>query len=75
MTHPLPTVVLISFWGLLSIASGAVGAILAGMKNRDVGFWLAWTFLVPPMLIPLLLLRRLPFRRILVKDDSPDQII
>ena len=46
----MPTV--IAIWGLVAIAS----AIVAGAKRRDHSFWAAWSFLVPPMLLVLLLM-------------------
>lgn len=42
--------------GVLMIVSGIAGAMLAGMKNRDWSFWAAWSFVLPPALIVLLLL-------------------
>ncbi len=42
--------------GVLMIVSGIAGAMLAGMKNRDYSFWAAWSFVLPPALIVLLLL-------------------
>ena len=41
----------IAIWGIVSIAS----AIIAG-KRRNHSFWAAWSFLVPPMLLILLLM-------------------
>jgi len=46
----------IVIWGLIAIASGVLGAIFAGWKNRDVSAWTAWCFLVPPLAIWLLLM-------------------
>jgi hypothetical protein len=47
----------IAFWGIISILSAIIGGIVAGLKRRDHSFWAAWSFLFPPMLILLLLLR------------------
>ncbi len=41
---------------VIMVAGGIVGAILAGAKNRDVSFWAAWGFILPPSLLVLLLL-------------------
>ena len=46
----------IVIWGLVAIASAALGGVLAGVKNRDHSFWIAWCFVFPPMLIFILLL-------------------
>ena len=48
----------IVLWGGIAIASSIMGGILAGIKNRDTSYWIAWTFLVPPLVLWLLLLPR-----------------
>ncbi|MEO1280758.1 MAG: hypothetical protein AAFV69_03380 [Pseudomonadota bacterium] len=40
-------------WGLVATGSAAVAGILASVKNRDYSFWIAWTFVFPPMAIIL----------------------
>jgi hypothetical protein len=45
----------IAIWGIVAIASAALAGVLAGIKRRDASFWAAWSFLVPPMLLVLLL--------------------
>lgn len=45
----------IVIWGLVAIAAGVLGALVAGWKNRDISAWAAWCFLVPPLAIALLL--------------------
>ena len=52
-------VVFITYIGLIMMVGGIAGAILAGIKNRDYSFWIAWTFLFPPSLLVLLALPRL----------------
>ena len=46
----------IAFWGIISILCAFVAGIVAGLKRRDHSFWAAWSFLVPPMLLILLLM-------------------
>jgi hypothetical protein len=46
----------IAIWGAIAIASAIIAGIVAGAKRRDHSFWAAWSFLVPPMLLILLLL-------------------
>jgi uncharacterized membrane protein len=46
----------IAVWGVIAIVSSILAAILAGMKRRDHSFWAAWSFLIPPMLLILLLI-------------------
>jgi hypothetical protein len=47
----------IAIWGIVAVVSAIVAGIVAGMKRRDHSFWAAWSFLVPPMLLILLLMR------------------
>jgi hypothetical protein len=47
----------IAFWGIISIVSAVIAGITAGLKRRDHSFWAAWSFLFPPMLLLLLLMR------------------
>lgn len=43
-------------WGVLAVVAAALAGIVAGLKRRDHSFWAAWTFLVPPMLLLLLVM-------------------
>ena len=45
-------------WGGVAVASGIVGGLLAGAKNRDYSSWIAWCFVLPPLVFVLLLLPR-----------------
>ena len=47
---PLVFVVLVC---TIMILSGILGGILAGLKNRDYSYWIAWSFVLPPALIVL----------------------
>jgi hypothetical protein len=46
----------IAVWGIVAVLSAIVAGIVAGMKRRDHSSWAAWSFLVPPMLLILLLM-------------------
>ena len=46
----------IAIWGVVAISCALLGGIIASVKRRDVPFWAAWNFLVPPMLLLLLLM-------------------
>jgi hypothetical protein len=46
----------IAYWGVIAIVSSVLAAVIAGMKRRDHSFWAAWSFLVPPMLLLLLVI-------------------
>ena len=50
-------------WGLIAIGSGALAGVPAGVKNREYSFWIAWCFLVPPLVLFLALLPRLQGQR------------
>lgn len=45
-------------WAAIAIGSSIVAGILAAMKNRDYSFWIAWTFLLPPLMLVLAFLPR-----------------
>jgi len=46
----------IVIWGATAFAAMAIAGIIAGYKNRDISFWMAWSFFVPPLVLFLLLL-------------------
>lgn len=48
----------IVLWGGTAIAASILAGVLAGIKNRDTSYWIAWSFLVPPIVLWLLLLPR-----------------
>ena len=48
----------IVLWGVIAITASILSAIVAGVKNRDYSYWVAWSFLVPPLVLWLLLLPR-----------------
>jgi hypothetical protein len=65
----------IVIWGLITLGATVLGGVLAGIKNRDVSFWMGWSFVFPPMAIFLLLLPRRnerPKRRSLDEEDAAE---
>ena len=64
----------IVIWGLVSITASLIAGIVAALKNRDVSYWMGWSFILPPMWIALLLIAPLkeprPRRRTDDDDDS-----
>ncbi len=50
----------IVIWAGIAFAIMVMAGILAGVKNRDYSFWMAWGFLFPPS---ILLLAILPTRK------------
>jgi hypothetical protein len=64
----------IVFASTAMILSGILGGILAGLKNRDYSYWIAWTFVLPPALIILALLPKRkgprPHRPTLAEEDA-----
>ena len=47
-------------WGAAAIAASVLAGFLAGVKNRDLSFWMAWCFLVPPLVLWLTLAPQTP---------------
>jgi H+/Cl- antiporter ClcA len=47
---------IVAIWGVVAIASAIIGGLVASAKGRDHSFWAAWSFLVPPMLLILLVM-------------------
>jgi hypothetical protein len=47
---------IIAVWGVTALVSALLAGILAGIKRRDHSFWAAWTFLIPPLLLILLVM-------------------
>jgi hypothetical protein len=46
----------IVIWGLTAITASALAGLIAGWKNRDYSYWMAWSFLLPPLVLWLLLM-------------------
>jgi MFS family permease len=46
----------IVIWGLAAIVASALAGFIAGWKNRDYSYWMAWCFIFPPMVLWLLLM-------------------
>lgn len=46
----------IVIWGGVALASGFAAGVLAGVKNRDYSAWIAWCFILPPLVFVLLLM-------------------
>jgi hypothetical protein len=49
-------VTVIVIWGLAAITAAALAGFAAGWKNRDYSYWMAWSFLFPPLLLWLVLM-------------------
>ncbi|MFM1817069.1 MAG: hypothetical protein RLZ98_3764 [Pseudomonadota bacterium] len=45
-------------WAAVSTAAMLLAGVLAGWKNRDYSFWMAWGFVFPPSVLVLLVLPR-----------------
>lgn len=59
MAESNSAVAFITFVGMIMIVSAVAGGALAGYKNRDYSFWIAWTFLFPPSILVLAVLPKL----------------
>jgi hypothetical protein len=53
----------IVIWGAVALGAATLAGVLAGIKNRDYSFWIAWCFVLPPLVLFLLLLPRLEGQR------------
>lgn len=65
---------IIVIWGLTAIAAAVLSGILAAIKNRNVSYWMGWSFILPPMLVALVLIPSLKEPRRTqshVHDDDP----
>ncbi|MEL7048577.1 MAG: hypothetical protein AAFO75_06385 [Pseudomonadota bacterium] len=66
-------------WGLIATGAAAIAGILASVRNRDYSFWIAWTFIFPPMLLILATLPPFkgerPKRRSLDEEDQHDRFL
>lgn len=48
----------ILIWGGVATCCAVLAFIFASQKNRDASSWAAWCFLVPPLVIWVMLMRR-----------------
>ena len=48
----------IAIWGLIAVVAAVLAGIVAGIKNRDYSFWIAWCLILPPLLVFLAMLPR-----------------
>lgn len=51
---------IIVVWGLGAFAAAALAGVFAGAKNRDISYWMAWCFFVPPLIVWLMLMPKNP---------------
>ena len=70
----MSAVKIIVVWGIFAIAAAALAGILAGVKNRDYSFWMAWSFVFPPLVLVLALMPKFkgqrPRRTSLDEEDA-----
>ncbi len=65
----------IVIWGLTAIAASLIAGIVAAMKNRNVSYWMGWSFVLPPMLIALFLIPALKEPRPASRSNDDDDSI
>ncbi len=41
-------------WGAAAIGAALLAGVLAGVKNRDYSWWMAWCFVLPPLVFVLM---------------------
>lgn len=66
----------IALWGFVALVSSALAGIIARAKNRDHSFWMAWSFVLPPMVLVLAVIPTRagprPVRPAMDHDDNLD---
>ncbi len=62
----------IVIWGLTAIAASLLAGAVAGVKNRDVSYWMGWCFVFPPMVIALFMIPALKAPRGPRRSDEDD---
>jgi hypothetical protein len=66
----------IVIWGLSAFGAALLAAVLAGIKRRDVSFWVGWSFIFPPLVLFLLFMPKnpgpRPKRRTLDEEDAAE---
>jgi hypothetical protein len=62
----------IVIWGLTAMAASLLAGIVAAAKNRDVSYWMGWSFVLPPMVIALFLIPALKEPRARRPSDDDD---
>jgi len=62
----------IVIWGLTALLSSLVAGLVAALKNRNVSFWMGWSFILPPMLIALLVIPGLKEPRAIAPSPHDD---
>lgn len=45
-------------WGSVALAAATIAGFVAGAKNRDYSSWIAWCFVLPPLVLVLAVLPR-----------------
>ncbi len=70
----MSTIGIIVSIGATMIVSAIIAAVLAGFKNRDISYWVAWSFLFPPAVVVLAFMPRItgqrPRRTSLDEEDT-----
>lgn len=64
----------IVIWGAIAVGASVLAGVLAGVKNRDYSFWMAWCFVLPPLVLYLALLPRHPGSRPRRRPDEEDRL-
>lgn len=65
----------IVIWGLTAIAASLLAGAVAGVKNRNVSYWMGWCFVLPPMVIALFLIPALKEPRGSRRSDDDDDSV
>jgi hypothetical protein len=68
----------IAIYGSLAVLCSALAGVIAYVKRRDPSYWIGTSFLFPPAIIMLLLMKKnegpRPVRKPLDSEDKQDSI-
>lgn len=63
---------IITLWGLTAIACSLLAGAVAAIKNRNVSYWMGWSFILPPLVIALFVIPPLKAPRPKQPSDDDD---
>ena len=52
----MDAIVWIVIWGAIAVVAAILASVIAAQKNRNASVWIAWCFVLPPLLLVLWLL-------------------
>jgi uncharacterized RDD family membrane protein YckC len=74
----MDAIVWIVAWGIIALVAAVAAGVIAANKNRHTSTWIAWSFLLPPLLLVLWLLPRRegpPAKRVSADDEDGEDAV